>query len=124
MSTELAKRETLISNIGFFETKFKQPLTSVAVLQRYSLEALQEFHDNLAKKFQGSEFDKTNGGAKMVAEKILKEIEDIKKLDEPDELDFYNKRRNLVIDLAMFFEDELREAGYEPAILEAFETIR
>ena len=59
----------------------------------------------------------------IVFKRIMDYIADIKKIDfnDYDERQRAMKMKDWVIDLTLFFEDELRAAGYEPAILEAME---
>lgn len=128
MSKELAERETLISNILFFQMKLnKRNVVTGERLNQYSAGALQRLHDVLAHEFKGSEHDKTDGPAKVIYDKMIKEVNSMKerrgKLSSMAETVEWTNRFNFLVDVAELFGDELREAGYEPALKEALSTL-
>ena len=125
MSTELAKRETLISNIGFFEIKLEKDITSVASLHRYSMQSLQRLHDNLSAQYTHTdEYIKLQKPAKFIYDKIVAELKANKQGLESGKGNAmsYTQRFNFLIDVSELFGDELRDAGYEPALKELFEN--
>src|SRR5687768_2436900 len=75
MSTEKAKRETLISNIGFFQMKLQTAvLQPVERLDKHTTEELQAIHDGLAGQFQAAGLDQSQGPIKFVYDKIVAEL--------------------------------------------------
>mgnify|MGYP003395012260 CR=1 FL=1 len=122
MSTELAKRETLISNIGFFEMKLGYK-TDFGVLDRYKTENLQRIHNERALEFQKSGLDTSQVPMKYVCARILETLKQLKEAEKSQHTTEWEKVFNRAIEVSQYFEIELREAGYEPAILEAFEPL-